>query len=73
MAHQHNEPGRILLFVRRVMPDASEEELIDASDCVREYAAFVIRLHQRLKRGREAAIRANETDSVDSAVSPDAT
>lgn len=71
MSEIHTEPGRILLFVRRVMPNATEEELIEASDCVRDYAAFVIRLHQRLKRDRETAIRANETDSVDSEVSPD--
>lgn len=71
MSEKHTEPGRILLFVRRVMPNATEEELIEASDRVREYAAFVIRLQKRIERDRQAAIRANETDGVDSEVSPD--
>lgn len=69
MSEKYTEPGRILLFVRRVMPNATEEELIEASDRVREYAAFVIRLQKRIERDRQAAIRANETDGVDSEVS----
>lgn len=73
MSSDHQNPGRILLFVRRVMPNATEEELIAASDRVRRYADFVVRMQERIDRDRRAAIRANETDGVDSAVSPDAT
>jgi hypothetical protein len=69
MPEMPTEPGRILLFVRRVMPNATEEELIAASERVREYVRFVLRVQDRIERDRQAAIRANETDSVDSEVS----
>lgn len=70
MTTNPSKPSRILLFVRRVMPDASEDELIAASDRVRQYAAFVIRLQQRIERDRQAAIRRNGDDGVDSDISP---
>lgn len=70
MSNKHVRPGRILLFVRRLMPDAPDEELIAASDRVREYAAFVVRLQERIERDRQAAIRAKEAGGVESDVSP---
>ena len=64
------EPGRILLFVRRVMPNATEEELLEASENVRAYARFVIRLQERIERDRRTAIRGIGADAVDSDSSP---
>ena len=69
MSSEHRKPGRILLFVRRVMPNATEEEQIAASDRVRRYAAFIIRIQERIDRERQDAIRANETHGVDSEAS----
>lgn len=66
MSGKHTEPGRILLFVRRVMPNATEKELIAASERVRRYAVFVIRMQERIDRERREAIRQSEGASIDS-------
>lgn len=66
MSEKQPRLGRVLLFVRRVMPNATEEELIEASDRVRRYAAFVIRMQERIERDRQAAIRENRDSEVDS-------
>jgi len=66
MPRASENPGRILLFVRRVMPNATEAELIEASDRVRRYAAFVLRLQARIDHERQTAIREDAADAVES-------
>lgn len=66
MSDHSKKSGQILLFVRRVMPNATEQELIKASDQVRRYADFVIRLQERIERDRRAATRGINADEVDS-------
>lgn len=35
-------------FIRALMPEASEEELLEATDNVKRYLAVVLRIHPRL-------------------------
>lgn len=55
MTIAHDQP--IPLFIRRVMPDATETELQQAAENFREYLAVILRIFERLKR------EANENNS----------
>ena len=47
-------------FISRLMPQASEAELLSAADVFRQYIAIVLRIHTRLQR------EAQSTDSHES-------
>ena len=55
MSAQRAEP--IPKFVRRVMPEASERELRDATEALEQYMAAVLRIHERLAREAQADSR----------------
>ncbi len=40
--------GEIPLFIRRLLPNATERELESAAHTFRDYVAFVLRIHDRL-------------------------
>jgi len=45
------EPAEAIpTFIRRVMPGASELELREATDALKQYMAAVLRIHERLER-----------------------
>jgi hypothetical protein len=45
-----DEPKRIPLFIRRIMPDATEAELLEATETFMRYMEIVIRIHERMER-----------------------
>ncbi len=53
-SHGHHIPA----FIRKLMPDASEIELEEATENVKRYLAIVLRMYERLKR------EASEGDST---------
>jgi hypothetical protein len=45
------EPAELIpKFVRRVMPGASEVELCEAAEALKQYMVAVLRIHERLER-----------------------
>ena len=66
MDEHHNKVPKILSFVRRVMPNATEEELIAADNRFREYVRFCIDLQERIERDREAEMREQEAKENES-------
>jgi hypothetical protein len=51
----NDEPKRIPLFIRRVMPDATEAELQEAAETFIRYMGIVIPIHERMERERTEA------------------
>jgi hypothetical protein len=54
------------VFIRDLMPNATEAELEQAAENFREYLAIVIRIHERLKREAAAADSTNHDYALDS-------
>jgi hypothetical protein len=58
MTVEHNIP----LFIRRVMPDATEAALQEATETFMRYMRIVIGIHERIER-EKAACDSHESDS----------
>src|SRR5262249_23729062 len=51
------EPTKIPLLIRRIMPDASEAQLLDATAIFEDYMAIVWRILKRLERDQSGVDR----------------
>ena len=67
VAGMKNGPlNKIPKFILRVMPNASESELLEATEAFRQYVAIIVRLYTRLRQEEESRIRQLGVSDVDS-------
>lgn len=64
MSTESSDDQGIPLFVRRRMPSASQEELLEATENVRRYLAVAWRIFERIQREEQSA-DSHESDAGD--------